>query len=145
MSILLPNSPEFNKILKASNTAFKNYTPDDIDMSTTAGASAVAWIEHEYKHFTVHYAVIPQNEDVSKLVYHFKKISTNMAERLGRFFYMELREKMQPRAAIQVGPSPLFRNQWDLILFHVPAFEAPMLHDRLLKLIEGFVGDTSAK
>jgi hypothetical protein len=141
MGLLLPSNPEFQALLKKSKTAFSNYAgASDADMSATYDATAVPWAVVKYDMFEVHHAIIEQNDSVSKIVFHFKKIAHRTADKLSRYLYDEIARKMKPKAAVQAGESPEFRSQWDLILFHVPVFEVKMLHTQLLALIETFVG-----
>lgn len=136
MPILTPGNPEFQKILAGSTNAFKNYTADDIDMSSTASALPVTMTTETYPGFELSHAVIQQSDTMSKIVMHFKKLSSRKMESLSKFMYEQLTMKIKPRAAIQAGPSPTYRGQWDLILMHVPIFESEMIYRQLLELVK---------
>jgi len=98
----------------------------------------VTWEEIEKKDFVVHHAVIPQNEELSKIVFHVKRIPPRVADALSLFLRDEITKKMRPPALVEAGASPLYRDQWDLVLFHLPTFRAPMVRDQILQVMDRF-------
>lgn len=98
----------------------------------------IEWHEIEKKNFVVHHAVVPQNEELSKVVFHIKKIAPRVMEALSIFLYNEITKKMKPPAQVEAGHSPLYRDQWDLVLFHLPKFRAPMVRDQILAVMDKF-------
>lgn len=138
MAILKPGDPGFSKVLGASKGAFGQYTKDEIDMNSTASVETVEKVVLERDKFTVEAAKVVQNEALRKLVFHFKKVSRKTMTDLSAYMANHLTQRIKPRAAIQAGESPIYRDQWDLILLHVPVFEADMLFDTIVTLINNF-------
>lgn len=98
----------------------------------------VQWDVEAKKHFEVHHAVIPQNQDLAKVVFHVKKVAPRVADALSLFLRDEITKKMKPPALVEAGASPLYRDQWDLVLFHLPKFRAPMVRDQVLMVMDRF-------
>lgn len=98
----------------------------------------VQWEEREYRDFVAEHAVIPQNEELSKIVFHVKRIAPKVADMLSLYLRDEITKKMKPPALVEAGISPMFRNQWDLVLFHLPKFRAPMVRDAILLAMDKF-------
>jgi len=59
-------------------------------------------------------------------------------EKLAGFLYYELTQKVKPNAQIEAGISPIFKNQWDLVLFLVPTFQVQIVRDQVLQLLDIF-------
>lgn len=134
--ILLPGSPEFQAIIKASEKTAAELKGMDFSGSTTA--AEVSLREERLGRFTLKHALIKQTDEISKLVFYFCELSPKLMADLAQFMYAELVGKMKPTSAIKAGVSPVFRGQWDLILFHVPNFEAKMTYDAILSLIRKY-------
>jgi hypothetical protein len=98
----------------------------------------VTWDKREYLNFVAEHAIIPQTEELSKIVFHVKQIAPKVADMLSLYLRDEITKKMKPPALVEAGISPLLRNQWDLVLFHLPKFRAPMVRDAILLAMDKF-------
>lgn len=134
--ILLPGSPEFQAVLKATEKTAADLKGMDFSGSTTA--TEVNLEQDQLGRLSVKHGIIQQTDAISKLVFYFSDLSPKTMEELAKFMYFEIVEKMKPTAAVKAGVSPVFRGQWDLILFHVPNFEAKMTYDSILSLARKF-------
>jgi len=99
---------------------------------------AVVWDVKIHKDFVAEHAVIPQTAELSKIVFHINKLAPRVANRLSLYLRDEITLKMKPPALVEAGHSPLFRDQWDLVLFHLPVFRAPMIRDAILQILDRF-------
>lgn len=98
----------------------------------------VVWSVNEMKNFVVEHAIVPQNEELSKIVFHVKKLSPVVMDTLSLFLHDEITKKMKPPALVEAGHSPVYRDQWDLVLFHLPKFRASMVRDAILSAMSRF-------
>lgn len=98
----------------------------------------VSWDEIAKPHFLIRHAVISQNAENSKIVFHIKNIAPRVMNALSLFLRDEITKKMKPPALVEAGASPLFASQWDLVLFHLPPFRAPMIRDQILGIMDRF-------
>jgi hypothetical protein len=78
------------------------------------------------------------SDDTSKIVFHFKRITVADMEKLAPFLWHELTQRAKPIAQIEAGISPLFKNQWDLVLFLVPRDLVEFTKNQVLQLLDIF-------
>lgn len=110
----------------------------EVDEFAPALPGEVLWEVEEKKHFVVEHAVIPQTAEISKIVFHIKRLAPVVMEALSLYLRDEITKKMKPPALVEAGHSPLFRDQWDLMLFHLPKFRAPMVRSAILTVMDKF-------
>ena len=127
-------SRNLNEDLKA----FSKAGGIEADEFAPALPGEVTWQPIVHKDFVGEHAVIPQNEELSKIVFHIKKIAPQVADMLSLYLRDEITLKMKPPALVEAGHSPVFRDQWDLVLFHLPKFRAPMVRDAILLAMDRF-------
>ena len=118
--------------------AFADKGGIETDEFAPALPGEILWSVNEMKHFEVHSAVVPQTETLSKVVFHVKKCAPRVQDLLSLYLKDEITKKMKPPALVEAGHSPLYRDQWDLVLFHLPKFRAPMVKDAILQAMDRF-------
>jgi hypothetical protein len=64
------------------------------------------------------------SDSLSKVVFHVVKASREDIERISAASRNVIQSNNISGAQAQAGMSPMFRNQWDLIVFHVPLMVA---------------------
>lgn len=138
--IILPDDPQFRNLLPEAKSAFlksqKLTTNENFD-SKPHGVD-LKWVKIEKSRYELDYTTDAMSDDQSKIVFHFKRITAKDMERLAGFLYYELTERVKPQAQIEAGISPIFKNQWDLILFLVPTFQVQIVRDQILHLLDIF-------
>ncbi len=122
---------EIEKSGKAAGVESKDLAP--------VRAGEVLWEVSTRSKFVIEHAIIPQNEELSKIVFHIKEIAPSVANDLSMFLHEEITKNMKPPPLVEAFKSPLFTNQWDLMLYHLPNFRAPMIRDALLCAMDRFL------
>lgn len=82
------------------------------------------------------YAIQQTNEHEAKIIFHFTKASRNdlaiIAERLAKCV---MRSNLSTSRAVS-GFNPLFKGNWDFILYNIPMLRTVDMLDTLLKEID---------
>lgn len=146
-SIILPTDPEFKRALsKYAPDAFDQYGGDK-EMAGAMGSDATglepSWNYREYAYFALHHALIELAASRAKLVMHFKKISPMDMEILGEAIYTSLRGTSM-YMKVEASRSPIYRSQWDLIIYSTP-FEAVQIRNRILSVLDKYSAFRNAK
>jgi len=71
-----------------------------------------------------------------KLIFHVKNVSPQAMERLGRRMQqlcVEILMALPTEIRVEASESPLFRAQWDLIVWGVPAIRGPETQQLIIK------------
>lgn len=84
---------------------------------------------------SVEYAHDNSRKGFSKLVFHFKNASIFDMEKIGKTLHDYVREINIPTAHVTASASPIFRNQWDFIMFDVPEVSALIVQAGILNRI----------
>jgi hypothetical protein len=138
--IILPTDPKFKKALETyAPGAFKSYLKDSgglESMGDEPSGLEPTWVHREYPRFHLNHTIMDLSPTQSKIVMHFKKISPQDMETLGEVVYRTLQGTSMSVQA-EAGRSPVYRSQWDLIIF-TTKFEAPMLRNRILSQVDHF-------
>lgn len=90
----------------------------------------------------VEYGVIEIAPDVCKLILHFENVSKNFANRLGEFFWKNVRRKIitdsdtSAGAMIFADENPIFRSNWDVTILNISALVAQAKMNLILDAIK---------
>lgn len=84
----------------------------------------------------VSHAVDMTRADTIKLIYHFKNISMSDMNRIGKILYDKVKEWNMPTVFANGSPSPIYRNQWDFIMFDVPLIRAVVVQQSIMTILQ---------
>lgn len=110
-------------------------------MSAYQAGSIVLGFEIErlenLKHVEAHvaHAMDASNAAAPKLVFHFKNVSRNEMERLGQAMFEKVAAAVHTipgNIHMSASESPIFRGQWDLLIYNVPIVRVREIHRLVL-------------
>ena len=144
MGILKPGDPEFEKTAKQDAKDLEKLLIKKAE--SPSNTEEVEFEMIKFPNFELHFTTVQQTEELTKIVFHFKRVSQKTMTKLAAYLHHDITEKMKPTAAIEAGKSPPgetsfeHRSQWDLILFHVPNVSVPTIRDGIIDIIKRFQG-----
>lgn len=142
------------KILKPGDTEYQaaldSFTQEDLDIvrkGLEAGDKTVdiAWTKKSLREGYMEYTTIELSETKTKIVFHFVKISHNLMSEISDFMRTKIcggvitAADIQGDVRVEAGENPLFRSNWDFIVFNYNKFKAPGIMNLIAKkLLEEF-------
>lgn len=143
--ILQPGDPEFEQLLSMvpnAPKAMEGYAGDAgvrPDLVAPMDSMKAKFTIREYSKFDVHHAIQEMGEFKVNLAFHFKRIAYSRRERLSMYLYHEIVIRMAPPCKIEAADSMVWKDQWDFYLYRLPRFEAPIIRDSILRIVDKFV------
>lgn len=138
--IILPDDPQFKQLLPQAKEAFlkSQKLATNEDFAAKRRGVELKWVKVEKSRYELNYTTDVMSDDASKIVFHFKRITASDMEKLAAFLWHELTQRAKPIAQIEAGISPIFKSQWDLVLFLVPKNLVEFTRDQVLQLLDIF-------
>lgn len=128
-AILQPGDPAFNKILNAA---------DNIEIQTLREQVSGLRPKEEIIDFPkcrLHHFVQQSDEHLVKIVCHFKRIGHQERDRISLLLQEWFISGQIPGEAY-ASDSPIYRDQWDFIIYHVPVRSSEFIHRAVIQQVE---------